>query len=202
MRNWLYTIFFLAFPLPLFATDCGNWNSVAFFYDASVADVHTCIAAGVDVNARDDMIGATSLHWAALVNDDRAILDALINAGGDVRADNNDGEKPLHLAAFSNKNPAMVIALVSAGADVNAAAKAGQTPLHVAIWGAENLDVIDTLLDLGANPNQRDHTGKNALDYAYENIYLKDTKVYWRIMDYTPSLELAQNALSLPHSKE
>ena len=47
------------------------------------------------------------------------MVTALVKAGADVNARNEDGVTPLHFAAASGTTPAVVAALVKAGADVN-----------------------------------------------------------------------------------
>ena len=75
------------------------------------------IAAGVDVNARNDK------HWSALeraaINGHCACLEALIAAGAGVNETGRDGcDSPLHFASCCG-HVACVRALIKAGADVN-----------------------------------------------------------------------------------
>ena len=60
-----------------------------------------------------------------------AVLTALVAAGADLTAQDEDGLTPLHDAA-SNGNPAVLSALVAAGADPTAQDKAGQLPWDLA----------------------------------------------------------------------
>ena len=56
------------------------------------------LAAGTDVNAKDD-IGSTSLHWAVYYNH-KDIAELLIEKGADMNARNEKGETPLDLEIY------------------------------------------------------------------------------------------------------
>ncbi|KAL4160253.1 hypothetical protein PRNP1_000824 [Phytophthora ramorum] len=60
--------------------------------------VHQLIAAGADVNAEDDTLKNTALHYAAMTNRDSLVVDALLDAGADAFALNRKGLSPLDLA--------------------------------------------------------------------------------------------------------
>jgi ankyrin repeat protein len=63
------------------------------------------------------------------------VVRALIKAGADPTAQDNDGRNPLHSAAESESPQAMEVvqALIEAGADAMAQDKHGHTPLHKAL---------------------------------------------------------------------
>ena len=104
------------------------------------------IAAGTDVNAKDD--GVTPLHSAATYGR-KEIAELLIANGADVNAKRDDGWTPLHYAAlFGEKEIAEL--LIAKGAKVNAKNKNDNTPLDKAI--KENHTEIANLL--------RKHGGK------------------------------------------
>lgn len=112
--------------------------------------------------------GDTLLHLAAAAVQP-AIVRALIEAGGDVKARNRRGAQPLHYAcdprpaqrdSWSPRSQEDVIGLlIAAGADPNAADAAGATPLHRAVR-ARSPHAVRALLAAGADPNAR--AGRNA----------------------------------------
>src|SRR5262249_799255 len=88
------------------------------------------IAAGADVNGRDDL-GATPLHDAAW-NGHVEVAAFLLDRGADVKARHLEGgSTPLAYAVIKN-NLAMVALLLSKGAVVRVTDSNGETPLHLA----------------------------------------------------------------------
>lgn len=75
-------------------------------------------------------LGSTPLHLAA-TNPDVSALKALLAAGANVNAKDDDGNTPLHMAAYTNRIEAAKV-LLEAGADVNAKTTAGRTPMAMA----------------------------------------------------------------------
>ena len=86
---------------------------------------------------------------------------AMINAGADVHAKNNDGNTPLHAAAWKG-NAEVIPVLIKAGADVHAKNNDGNTPLHsAAFWG--KAEVIPVLIKAGADVNAKNNHGDTPL---------------------------------------
>ena len=75
-------------------------------------------------------LGSTPLHLAA-TNPDVSALKALLAAGANVNAKDDDGNTPLHMAAYTNRIEAAKI-LLEAGADVNVVSTGGRTPMAMA----------------------------------------------------------------------
>ena len=84
------------------------------------------IAAGSDINMKDQMSGSTPLITAATF-DQKEIAKALIDGGADLSITNNDGATPLHVAAFFCRVEIAQL-LIDAKADKNAKNNFGATP--------------------------------------------------------------------------
>jgi len=98
------------------------------------------------------------------------------------------GRTPLMLVAgrtFNTRNPneslKVITSLIDAGADVNARDNSGMTALIHAARLSVHPEVITALLVFGARPKIEDKKGKIALDYAKENIRLKNTEALRRL---------------------
>ena len=96
----------------------------------------------------------TPLHLAAHKNN-ADILTALVEAGADVEARNDEGHTPLHWAA-SNGSCAAMLGLLRLGANVHAKSTyLGGTPLHFACQEGK-LDAADLLLRWGGDETTLD----------------------------------------------
>ena len=92
------------------SANCEGWNTGDFFETATVEDVTTCLAAGVDVNANNSD-AMTPLHWAPRSNEDAAVINELLQAGADPTARNADGLTAAQLAERDNQNHIVVLGL-------------------------------------------------------------------------------------------
>ena len=119
------------------------------------------IKAGSDLDERDPMSGATPLIIATVFGQSEA-LKALIKAGADMNAGNNEGSTPLIVAAVFDRIDVSE-ALIEAGADVNARNSEGSTALITAALLCRT-EIVDILLKNGADKNLRNNAGSTALD--------------------------------------
>ena len=142
------------------------------------------------VDAREESVGWTDLHYAALLDLSPAVT-ALIEArmpadvhlktgyvpfGDSLRrtlrslghwafaGGNADGETPLMIAAARNALRA-ARELIARGANVNAPDEDGDTPLHYAAWHDAH-DTAELLLAHGARIDTRDGGGETPLHHA------------------------------------
>ena len=143
----------LALSSTGFAAVAGNAPLVDAARAANWNVVRTLIAQGARgevVNAADSD-GSRPLHWAVRA-DELQVVDLLLRAGADAKAENRLGVTPLYLAA-QNGNAAIIRRLLDAGANANQVDRmTGETLLMVATkTGAA--DAVQTLLKAGADPN-------------------------------------------------
>jgi len=106
----------------------------------------------------------------------RAEIEGLLRASGDVQETDKNGVTPLH-HAVRFRSPAAVEALLKHGAAVNqACTRSGSTPLHRAVTSTgapgtagkteEARQIIAILLRYGADPSILNNRGKTAAEYA------------------------------------
>ena len=136
--------------------------------------VRANLESGEDVNKREPTFGQTALHLAAYC--DRPVtLKALIEAGADVNAQDNQGCTSLTFATQEG-NPMIVMELIKAGADVNLAGHDGVTPLHLAVQnGHEGCAAM--LIQAGADVHRRTNTGMTPIKFAIDNEHDKIAKL-------------------------
>jgi ankyrin repeat protein len=136
------------------AAKTGNKNSAEFLLNA-----------GAHVNTADEILGTTSLDWAASKGH-KEIVELLLNAGADAKQEDITGATALH-GATANGHDNIVELLLKAGADVNKADNEGKTPLHYAATRGHK-GTAKLLLDAGAHVNDRNNDGYTPLDNAVE----------------------------------
>lgn len=120
--------------------------------------------------------GATSLHFAADGINRTAILEMLVESGGNIAARTNAGATPLHFAA-ARGDLDMVALLLERGSDIHARDERGWTALHYAASDGKSEMVVIALVDIGgADIEATTNSGRTAYDLILENETLKDTE--------------------------
>ena len=142
--------------------------------EGSLQEINESVKNGADVSAKDSS-GRTALMYATGDNENAEVTSALLAAGANVNVKDSDGRTALIYAAWFNKDPEVIEVLVKAGADVKAKDGYGMTALLRAAQYNENPEVISVLLKSGADANDKDEDGKRTIDYAKDNISLKNT---------------------------
>ena len=140
--------------------------------DGNIEAVKQHLAAGTDVNAKDEYSGYTSLHHAANhgLNE---IAKLLIKKGANVNLKADFGYTPLMLAT----NTVIAELLIKNGANVNATHQHG-TGLHIAA-GVGNRSVAEWFIANGADVNAKSDFG-TPLDFAIVRDHTEITALFFR----------------------
>ena len=147
--------------------DSVNKKLLAAAISATKArEIKELLDKGADVNTHNEW-GLTPVMLAAQYNHSVAVLNALIQAGGDIHeSEPKYRSNALHLAANSSKNPKVIEALLSAGANINARNYLGETALIMSVNGNPETKITTQLIKSGADINARDYQGHSVLEYA------------------------------------
>ncbi|OBK24409.1 hypothetical protein A5634_03530 [Mycobacterium asiaticum] len=108
--------------------------------DNKVDDVNALIAAGAEIDAREDTGQFTPLMFAAQNDDNIDVVKALVQAGANVNLTNSKGQTPLFIATASpgyhgTRGAEIIRYLLDHGADPNIPNSNGNTPLSLAKRG-------------------------------------------------------------------
>ena len=132
-----------------------------------VARVRELIAAGGNVNAKDEIQDSAFLYAGA--EGFNEVLQLPLTAGADVRSTNRYGGTAL-IPASEHGHTETVRILIAAGVPVDHVNNLGWTAMQEAILlnngGPNQQDVVRQLLAAGANPDIRDPQGRTALQNA------------------------------------
>jgi ankyrin repeat protein len=111
--------------------------------------------------------GATPLMLAAGSNTPE-VISILIEAGAELKAQDDSGMRPLMWAACHNTNPDVISLLIESGAKVGVHDKKGRSPLFYAARDNSSGEVISKILDAGGKINARykEYGNSNALMIA------------------------------------
>jgi hypothetical protein len=127
----------------------------------------------INVNVKDDLSGATPLHYAA-ANGYVEITHLLLQNGADVNVKNNGGSTPLHSAAIFGHVDILHL-LVENGADLEAQDVDGRRALHRAACNGRLSFIQELISRYHVDINARNNDGKTALWWARQiNPFYED----------------------------
>jgi ankyrin repeat protein len=170
--------------------------------------VHKCLANKADPNEPARNSTTTPLFRAldqaeqCVASDDAtvsrnsvSIVTALILAGADLRAVDQDGRTPLTRAVKGDMTDSLVTLMLERGAEVNATDSQTNTALHYAAMTApleelKNLELIRILLSFGAEQGIRNERGRTPL---YKAVLLGHYDRARQLLDYGADLEVLDN---------
>ena len=176
--------------------DCSYWNTEGFARVATAEVTAACLAAGADVNARDEAeytplllaLGGGSGTAGVPARDAPSVVTVLLEAGADVNARANVHNTALHHAAAGSvvetatdrfdrvETPVIVAALLAAGADVHARDLNGNSPLHHAA-SVEGIETVTMLLEAGADVHARHEDGDTPLLRAADRDGIRNPEI-------------------------
>jgi ankyrin repeat protein len=142
----------------------------ALMHASTAAVIHTLLAAGCPLDARDAL--SRGAIGYAVENGHRDVLFALVDAGLDINERGSSGTPLLRYCRSLDVRADMVRALIEAGADVQARWFQGRSALHEAaqLFGGDRRgklqDVIIALVEAGIDVNMRDDSLSTPLHYA------------------------------------
>ncbi len=99
-------------------------------------------------------------------NTNPEVIRALLDAGANIEALDDDGRTPLLWAAAETMNPEILQLLLARGARIEAKDSEGQTALMLAVSGNPDPRITEGLIAAGANVEDRDQQGATALMLA------------------------------------
>ena len=105
------------------------------------------------------------------------VIKAFIQAGGDVKSRNCNGETPFMIAAVKRSAPQTLEILLEAGADINAQDKFGNTSFMYIVKHPQalmRLRILDFMIEKGADANVKNNKGQTIWDFAAEQEGLTD----------------------------
>jgi len=173
------TLIFIFYIMNQKALQNECWK--ACYHTGDLAFVKSCLAKGMDINARAEISGATPLD-ASIYGGHRPIFDYLILENANVNGIGYAGHTVL-MAAVNQGYPDIVNILLEHGADPNLASPVtGETPLHIAAlrgFAETSTESLILLLEAGANPNVKTKVNVVTESMAAGTTVIGETPLHW-----------------------
>ena len=176
MKKFLFV--FLAFLMnSQLVLASNNFINANWWKNATLEKVKAEIAKGTDINALGNdktETGEARSHVTPLMfalkygNNDKNIIQALINAGAKTDAKETVTGADVLMYAISGSGKEVIQTLIDAGADVNGRDVGERTVLARAVMYNKNPEVTKTLIKAGADVNAKDLNGITVLMYALQ----------------------------------
>lgn len=127
---------------------------------------------GAKVNVKSKIAGWTPLHYAAVREHSKIMLEALLTHGADVNLQNKHGQNPFDLALFNGSPQEILLTLLKNGTKVDRKDEYGRTSLHLAVTRGDRddkiiLDLLSKGLDVNARDNRERKTPLHEIAYQY-----------------------------------
>ncbi|XP_028519154.1 rabankyrin-5, partial [Exaiptasia diaphana] len=145
---------------------CGCWEiALQLINEGADENLNCTKETSIDIDLADEN-GTTALMYA-VKHGKKKIVQALINAGAHVNAEDNKGKTVLMYASAKYGYIQTVLSIINAGADVNIVDHQGNTALMAAV-NCNSYETVLALLNAGADINIANDIGDTPLTNAVE----------------------------------
>ncbi|CAH1775455.1 unnamed protein product [Owenia fusiformis] len=167
------------------AVTAGNIDVVKFL-----------ISHGANMHSLEmDPCGLGVLHKASK-NNNRSLVELLLESGIDVNYIDAEGNTALHLAC-SKKHTDIALLLIEKGADFTIRNTIhGQLPLHIAISSKCSHEIIDVLLAKGSPLGMSDDRGNTPLMCAINRVMENKKDIVYKLLYYNCDMDTPNRVLS------
>ncbi|KAF3023573.1 hypothetical protein E8E14_011300 [Neopestalotiopsis sp. 37M] len=153
---------------------------------SKVTPIHSALSQTESVLGCEDEVASRDLVM---------IVMALVLAGADLHAVDDEGRTPLVRVAKGEMGDGLVALMLESGAEVNAADKEGNTALHYAamqnnLLETGNVETIKILLANGADLRAQNRRGRTPL---YESVMWEHIDQTAQLIDYGSDLEISDS---------